>query len=159
MKERQFHTLTDLMALLTFALFGTCVLLVLLSGAKIYRQLAEDGQQQYARRTAAGYLTTRVRQADSVSVADFGTTQALVFPETVDGRTYLTRVYCYEGSLRELFTAQSGSFSPEDGEILFPAQSLSLTMDADCLQAVITLPDGTQIPLTWYLHPGKGALP
>ena len=159
MKEKRFHKLTDLMALLTFAVFGTCVLLVLLSGAKVYRQLAEDGQQQYARRTAAGYLTTRVRQAESVSVTDFDGTQALVFPETVDGRTYLTRVYCYEGSLRELFTAQSGSFSPEDGEILFPVQSLSLTMDANCLQAVITLPDGTQVPLTWHLHTGKEDLP
>lgn len=159
MKEQKFHKLTGLMALLTFAVFTLCLLLVLLSGAKVYRRLAADGARQYTCRTAAQYLTTRVRQADSLQVENFAGTDALVFPETVNGRAYLTRVYCYDGNLRELFTAREGTFSPEDGEILFPAQALSLTLEKDCLQVVITLPDEKQQSLILYLPAGKGDAP
>ena len=159
MNERRFHKLTGLMALLTFAVLTLCLLLVLLSGAKVYRRLAADGAQQYACRTAAQYVTTRVRQADTLLVENFAGTEALVFPETVNGRAYLTRIYCYDGHLRELFTAREGDFLPEDGEILFPAQSLSLTLEKQCLQAVITLPEGKQQTLILYLPAGKGDAP
>lgn len=161
MKQPQkFHKLTDLMALLVFAVFAVCILLVLLTGADVYRNLADSGQAQYNRRTAARYITTRVRQADTagaVSVEDFEGEDALVLRETVNGRTYLTRVYCYGGFLRELFTAEDGSFSPEDGEKLLEAESFSVTREGRLLHAQITLPEGSTQSLTLFLRTGEGA--
>ena len=49
---------TDLMALLVFALFALCVLLVLLTGAKIYRNLVDRSRESYEARTAAQYITS-----------------------------------------------------------------------------------------------------
>ena len=148
MKEQKFQRLTGLMALLVFAVLAFCVMLVLLSGADVYQRLTEEGESQYQRRTAAQYITTRVRQAESVRVEDFGGEEALVFPETVNGRVYLTRVYCYDGYLRELFTAESGTFQPQDGEKLMEAADLEASLSGSALSVRITLPDGSCRDLT-----------
>ena len=101
MKEKR-SKLTDLLALTVFAVFALCVLLVLLSGAKVYRGLVQRGEENFAARTAARYVTMRVRQARTVTVGDFEGCEALVIPENVDGATYLTRLYVYDGHIREL---------------------------------------------------------
>ena len=143
MKEQTFHKLTRLMALLTFAVFAVCVLLVLLSGADVYRRLAEDGQSQYARRTAAQYITTRIRQGESVENGEFSGLDTLQFRETLNRRSYITRIYCYDGALRELFTSEDGQFLPEDGEKLLDLEALSLSAEDGLLTVQITLPDGS----------------
>lgn len=143
MKEQTFHKLTRLMALLTFAVFAVCVLLVLLSGADVYRRLAEDRQAQYARRTAAQYITTRIRQGESVEIGEFSGLDTLQFRETLNGRSYITRIYCYDGALRELFTSEDGQFLPEDGEKLLDLEALSLSAEDGLLTVQITLPDGS----------------
>lgn len=139
--------LTGLMALTAFTLFAVCILLVLLTGAGVYRDLVEQGEHDHARRTAAGYLTTRVRQAEDFRVEDFGGCEALVLEETVDSEHYLTRVYCHDGWLRELYTGSDGSFSPEDGEKILEAEALALTWDAGLLQAELALTETDMLVL------------
>lgn len=156
MKELRSNKITQLMALLTFAVFAICVLLVLLSGADVYQRLTGEGESQYARRTAVQYLTTRVRQGASVSVGEFAGLDALEFRETVNGRGYITRVYCYEGNLRELFTPEEGNFLPEDGEKLLSAEDLSLDLTDGLLCVQITLPDGSVQNLQLSLKTAKG---
>lgn len=161
-KEPRKSKITDLMSLLVFGVFAVCVLAVLLTGADVYKGLVDRGAEDYDRRTAAQYITTRVRQADaagSVSVEDFGGQSALVLREEINGKTYLTRVYCYDGFIRELFTAENGSFSPEDGEKLLEAEQLSFSLDGDLLSAQITLPGGTAQTISLYLRSGEGAWP
>lgn len=146
--------LTDLLALTVFAVFALCVLLVLLTGAKVYRNLVNAGGESYTARTAAQYVTTRVRQAQTVTVEDFGGCQALILPETVGEQTYITRVYCYDGYLRELYCAEEAALSPEDGEKVMEAESLDLTLEGTLLTARI----GSQT-LTLYLPAGKEVAP
>ena len=55
--------MSALLPLGVFALFAVCVLSVLLTGAKVYKGLAQRDQDSYQRRTGAQYLATRVRQA------------------------------------------------------------------------------------------------
>lgn len=143
MKELRSNKITQLMALLTFSVFAVCVLLVLLSGADVYQRLTKEGECQYDRRTAAQYLTTRVRQGETVTVGEFSGLDTLEFRETVNGQRYITRVYCYNGYLRELFTMEDGSFLPEEGEKLLKAEDLSLSAENGLLTAQITLPDGS----------------
>lgn len=137
MKEKRWN-ITGLLALTVFAVFALCVLLVLLSGAQVYRGLTERGEENCASRTAVRYLTTRIRQAESVTVGDFEGCHALIIPEQIDGTTYLTRVYVYDGYLRELYCAESADLQPQDGEKVLPAAKLEailgnglLTMELD----------------------------
>lgn len=153
--------LTDLAALLVFGVFTVCVLLVLLTGADVYGKLVGRGQEDHTRRTATQYIATRVRQADqnAVNVEDFDGQQALVLREQIGGETYLTRVYSYEGWLWELFSAENGNFSPEDGQRLLEVESLSFSLETELLTARIGFSDGTQQQLTLHLRSGEEAVP
>ena len=158
MKEQKFQRLTGLMALLVFAVLAFCVMLVLLSGADVYQRLTEEGESQYQRRTAAQYITTRVRQAESVRVEDFGGEKALVFPETVNGRVYLTRVYCYDGYLRELFSVNGYDPGAEFGEKILPVEQFLATDCGTYLEIEIRFADGETQSMTLCLRSERGAI-
>jgi hypothetical protein len=150
-----------LAALLLFGVFALCILSVLLTGATSYQRLTERDQSAYSRRTAAQYLTARIRQADrmgSVSVVGFGDGDALLIKEEIDGVGYETCVYCHGGALREMFTFAGEKFAPEDGEVLLPAQSLELKLEGQLLTAKITNEDGTIQELTLFLRSREGGL-
>lgn len=148
-----------LAALLVFGVFAVCILLVLLTGADAYGRLTQRDQSAYSHRTAAQYLATRVRQADvagqKISVDDFGGRDGLLLLEEIDGVWLETRVYCYDGAIRELFAFAGESFAPEDGQEIMPAQGLELTLEGQVLTAAITNEDGTIQHLTLYLRSGE----
>lgn len=154
MKKREFR-ITGLLVLTIFAVYALCILGVLLAEADSYQSLVDRGEEIYTCRTVAQYLATRVRQADiadGLHVETFGGLSALVFRQEVDEETYLTRIYCYDGSLRELFTAEEGAFSPEDGEILLPLQQLSFEKQGASLSASFVTDRGQSRCLNWYLR-------
>ena len=150
----QNRTLTGLAALLLLGLFGLGTLGVLLQGASAYRALAARDETAQQHRTCIQFLSTKVRQApsaQSVSLSDFGG-GALVIQEELEGQTCLTRIYCHEGWLMELFTVGEGDFRPEDGEKILPLERLSFTLqNGDYLQ--IFLPEET---LTFRLRGEEG---
>ncbi len=151
-----------LLALVLFAVFAVCVLSVLLTGADAYRGLTERDRAAYGQRTAAQYLATRVRQADragSVRVETFQGCDALVYQEDVGGEAYLTRVYCYDGYLRELFTAAGADMAPEDGQQVLAAQALELRRTGGTIQAALTDAQGHTLQLTLALRSGEEASP
>lgn len=154
------RNIDNLLVLLLFGVFAVCILSVLLTGADVYQRLASRDQRSYDQRTAAQYLTTRVRQADrlgDVRIEPFEGQDALVFTEDIDGHTYETLVYCYDGYLWELFVAAGGSFLPEDGEKILAAQDLSIRQDGQLLDMELTSPSGETQALRLYLRSGKGA--
>ena len=153
MKEKT-SNITELLALAVFTVFTLCILLVLLTGAKGYQKLVDRGRESYEARTAAQYITTRVRQAEAVTVEPFGGCEALVAWEQIDGETYLTRVYWQDGYIRELFCAEDAALSPEDGEKILEADSLLFSLEKGLLTARI---DSRELKL--YVCGGKEVLP
>lgn len=148
MKEKN-GKITDILAAAVFAVFALCVLLVLLAAAGVYRDLVDSGEERFLRRTAAQYLTMRVRQAESVERAEFGGCPALVFREETPQEVYLTRVYCYDGSLRELYCPESAQLLPADGEVILPADSICFMLEGNLLtvemgqdRLFLTIPTG-----------------
>ena len=120
---------TSLAALLVFTLFALCLMLVLLTGAGVYRRLAEGGEAGFSQNTAAQYIATRTHQGRAPEIQDFEGCKALVFTETYDTEVYLTRVYLYDGWLRELFSAEAAGLSPRDGEKILEAESLDFDLE------------------------------
>ena len=135
--NKQRFQITDVLALLTLAVFALCLLLVLLTGASRYRDLVERGEAAYTKRTALSYLTTRVQQSETVRAGDFENCPALILEDTVDGEVYTTRIYCYEGWLRELYTVPGAKVSPADGEKLLEAEGLQLSADKQLLTVTL----------------------
>ena len=150
-----------LAVLLVGAVFALCLMLVLLTGAEGYASLVRRGEEGYRQRTVAQYITTRVRQAPnggSVTVGQFHGAPALEVREELEGDWYLTRVYCHEGYLRELFTPEGGNFSPEDGEKLLPLEEITFVETGSALNVTLSWEDGARQTVTLHL-PGKEVLP
>lgn len=139
------RSLSSLVALLTFVLFATGILFVLLNGAGVYRRLTQRDQHSYDSRTCAQYVATKVRQAPSptaVSVDTFGASDALLISQYIEDTEYVTRIYCHEQWLMELFTLAGGDFAPEDGEKILPLRSLTLSQDGSVLSVSLTDTNG-----------------
>ena len=83
----------SLMALLLFVIFAVCILAVLLTGADVYKRLVERDRNSYSYRTAASFLTTKVRQADrldALEVQQHEGQDVLVIAEEIEGSRYET---------------------------------------------------------------------
>lgn len=129
--------ITQTLALLTLTVFALCVLLVLLSGASCYRGLVDRGETAYARRTAVQYLTTRVRQAEQVEIGDFEGCQTLILGQTVDGERYTTKVYCYDGWLRELYAVPGAKLPAKAGTAILEAETFALHREGSLLRVTL----------------------
>lgn len=135
------RSLSGLAALLTFVLFATGVLFVLLNGAGVYRRLTQRDQHSYDNRTCAQYVATKLRQAptpSNVSIDTFGANEALLISQYIEGVEFVTRIYCHEDWLMELFTLADGDFAPEDGEKILPLRSFSLSQDGSVFSFALT---------------------
>lgn len=132
MKENRLR-MTDSLALLVFAVFALCIWMVLLAGAGVYQELVRSGEENYARHTALRYLTMRVHQAQTVEIGDFGGCETLFLEETLGEETYITRVYCYDGQLRELYAESGARLVPADGEPVLKAERLSVSLEGNLL--------------------------
>ena len=83
MKKADHGKITYILALTVFAVFAVSVVLVLLTGAKIYRELNIRSNDGFEKRTAARYITTRIHQASNISLEEFDGIEALALRETM----------------------------------------------------------------------------
>ena len=143
-----------LLTLLLFALFAVLVLGVLLSGAGVCRRLTERDACSFDRRTALQYVATRVRNSDgAVTVDDLaGPDSTLCIAEDIDGETYLTRLYCWDGTMRELFCREMDVFRPEDGEIITPVMEMRFTKEGGLINVFAVASDGSEAELSLFIR-------
>lgn len=134
----QAHHVDVLAALLLLCAFAMCILSVLLAGTRTYRDLTARDREDFEETTQALYVTTKVRQAyspEEIEVRDEEGVSCLVIRSLEDGEPYLTRVYQYDGWIRELFTREEYDFSPEDGEKVSESEGLSFDLSGGILTA------------------------
>lgn len=137
--------------LLCFAVLAASIVIVLITGARLYRRSVDRDAEDYNHRTVTSYVTTRVSQsmvAGSFFVGDFAeavpkdTGDTFFFTETFDGIVYVTRVYCHDGALYELFSPMSSELDRSAGERVLPLEDLSFTVKNGFLTAKIVFEDG-----------------
>ena len=151
------HSVYGLLTLLLFSVFAGCVLTVLLSGADTYQRLVARDENAFCQRTCVQYISNRLRQlplTGEAEVTDFYGESCLVLPETIGGERYLTRVYRWDGWIRELFTPEQGSYLPEQGERLIEAKGLTFQREGSLLS--VHLVDGEGRTLHWLLSLNRG---
>lgn len=144
-------SLSGLVALLTFVLFAIGILFVLLNGAGVYRRLTQRDQRSYDNRTCVQYVATKMRQAPSptaVSADTFEEVDSLLIFQDIEGSVFVTRIYCYENWLMELFALADGDFYPEDGEKILPLHDLAISQNGDVFTFTLTDMEGNTQHLT-----------
>jgi len=116
------RNIDTIFVLIVFSIFAFSVLMVLMLGASIYRNVNDISREGQHERTVLSYVRTKIRNYDvnsgagsAISVADFNGVTALSISEMIGDTEYQTIIYNYDGWLYELFSEESLDFSPSDG--------------------------------------------
>jgi hypothetical protein len=155
--------ISSIFPMLTFIVLAACIVLVLIMGARLYKRSNERDEADYYHRTVTSYVSTRVSQSaveGRFFVGDFyegkpsekGNT--LFFTEELGGELYVTRLYCHDGGLYELFSPASADLDPEAGERVLPLESIDFTIEGGLLLADIVFDDGESLTLRMSLRVG-----
>ena len=143
---------------LLFFLFACCMFFVLISGAKSYKNVTAIMEEQFSINTCISYVTAKVRHYDSegaVIIGKIGDTDALLLKEMIDGEEYLTYLYCYDGSLMELFCSADMEVFPIEGQKIMELDSLELSTDDDLIHFSCEINE-KQASTSVLLQSGKG---
>ncbi|MCR5388399.1 MAG: DUF4860 domain-containing protein [Lachnospiraceae bacterium] len=143
-KQIRENSIPGVFVLIAFGVFVAAILLVLMYGVKIYRECVERDSDSFETRTVSQYLVTKVRHADengAISVGsfsdDYKDIDTLFIKETFDGEEYVTRVYCRDGYIMELFAEEAEEVDPDEGNEVIECKSLSFSKDKNMISATI----------------------
>jgi len=128
MKEIRSRSIGTFFALALFCAFSACMLLVLMTGANVYRKSLTANDERYYERTALAYVKTKLRGgniAGGVSIEAYGDGDALVLSEEIGGTIYKTYIYTAYGAMREIFTEEGFRIDPFEGSVIVPVGGLS----------------------------------
>ena len=127
-KSARSQRLDTIFVLIIFAVFAVSVLIVLILGATIYRNIAEVSQEGADERSVLAYIWTKTKNfndAGMIYVSEYYGDNALIIEEVFSGVRYQTVVYHFDGWLYELFTEQGLGLGREDGVRVMELGSLS----------------------------------
>jgi len=136
--------------ILLFMVFILCTLFTVLIGAKVYENIHTRNENNYSDYVILQYVANKVRGADragSISVRDMDGTPVLNMEQDAEGTAYVTRIYAYEGKLRELFMKSDADLKLEDGLEIADCAGLSMSVEGDLLHLEIAGPDPEKLTI------------
>lgn len=139
--------LRSILVVVLCALFFLMAMGITLLGSGIYRDTVSVSDQNFTCRTALSYLVNQVRRGDvedGVTTGSFGGGDAIFLREM----GYVTILYCYDGQLRELFMEDGLGLLPEDGMVVMPLESLTLSTGEGWIKMTVAGADGVRYDTT-----------
>ena len=122
------RNIDTIFVLIVFSIFAFSVLMVLMLGASVYRNIndiSREGQQEH---TALSYIWTKTKNYDSagsIVAGDFNGIPALFIYEQLGEEVFITAIYSYDGWLCELYSSAELDFSPGDGDRIIQTGKLN----------------------------------
>ena len=132
------HGFGRLFTALLFALFLIALLIALSAGTNLYRTLGDTS------RIATGLIANSVRAADAVDAIGTGQGpegRSLVLTERLDGGTFETRIYSYEGVIVEEYAPADAAYTPEKAARIVDSVRFSFSYENGLL--TVYTDDGT----------------
>lgn len=120
-------------ALFLLALFGVfliCALFIVLFGAKIYKNTIENSENSFLKRTYYTYITEKIRQNDNEKGIEIETSDGsstVILSKTVNGKDYITYLYCDEGFLKEYTTSAGNELKKQSGNEIVELTCMNVT--------------------------------
>lgn len=137
------------------AAFALLSLIVVVVGARSYRMINATAEQAFVSRTGMSYLVGKVRGADEagqIEIRDEDGLSVLTLGQTIGNERYITYIYCDGKAVREYFAREDIPFSPEYGETIFAANSLTLSLKKSLLTVEIVDDGGKSHVSSLYLQ-------
>lgn len=152
MREQR-HGVNGLLTLLIYGIFALFSLLLVVAGAKVYRNIVSSGNENMGMRASFSYVANKVRMSTravgTVQLKEEDGIEMLVLESGTEG--YETRIYYYEGALREVYQAIEQPFSPELGEELMELPEFHIEQTEEG-NLVLHTKDGDGIPRSLHLY-------
>ena len=148
----------ELRGVFVFALlaaFALLSLVVVVVGARSYRMINATAEQAFVSRTGMSYLIGKVRGADEagqLAIRNENGLSVLALGQTIGNERYVTYIYCDGTTVREYFAREDIPFSPEYGETIFAANSLTLSLEGSLLTVEIVDDGGKTHVSSLYLQ-------
>ena len=120
-----------------FAIFSTVMVVM---SAKAYRGMVDSSATHNSMRVASSYIRTMLRSNDEsgvLRVEDVDGVQTITM-ENDWGDVYVTRIYLYDGKLREWFAMAEIPFVPENGESVCDLDTMTAEMENGLLHVVVS---------------------
>lgn len=146
-------------ALLTL-IFVVCALATLLFGAQIYETVSSNIDRQYGVHTAVEYIATRLHYYDTQGNIDItehdGTSVLMLYESSDEGESYVTYLYCYNGSLCELYCSAESELDMASGTEILALDSMELSTAGNGLVDVNCALDGDSAELRLFVQSKSG---
>lgn len=117
MKERT-NRVNGLLMLIVYGIFALFSLLLVVVGAKVYRNVVSTGRENTQTRAAFSYVANKIRMSTRFSgtlrLEEEDGMEVLVLETLTEG--YETRIFYHDGALRELYQSADMELIPEMGE-------------------------------------------
>lgn len=128
--KRNIAHMTDVLFTLgLLCVFAASALAVVLIGAHVYKTTTSHMDANYTTRTSLSYAAEKIRWHDEsgkVTVGKIEEETALILPETIDGKEYVTYIYEEEGALKELFTEKENEVKKSQGETILEVRDFTI---------------------------------
>ena len=132
------HSMQGVFVFVLLGLFAVMSTLMVLLGAQMYRNTVDHSTANNEDRVLSAYVRSMIRAedtSDAMVIGEYDGVKTLAMREDLDGETYVTWLYCYDGHMYEWFTSDDGSFSPESGTAICPAQRFEPRLEDGLLTA------------------------
>ena len=135
------HAITGAFVFLLLGIFAVFSTVMVLMGAKAYRGTVERSDANNTARIASSYIRSMLRsddEEDVLTIEEIDGIGMITMVNNYGGDSYITRLYVYNGSLREYFADAEMEFDPEWGEKVCEAESMQAEFKDGLLSVKIT---------------------
>ena len=145
--KRVQHSMHGVFVFVLLGLFAVMSTLMVLLGAQMYRNTVDHSTANNEDRVLGAYVRSMIRAEDTsgaMETGEYNGVKTLAMREDLDGETYVTWLYCYDGNMYEWFTSDDGDFRPESGTAICPAQSFEPHLENGLLTVDMTNAKGVR---------------
>lgn len=157
--KKQGYSIDSLFSVLLFFTLALCALSIIIMGARVYRNIVENMENNFTSRTALSYLSNKVKQHDvsgAISIEQRHGMNVLVMKEEINGVVYETLIYHKEGNLMELFAEEKMDLPLENGTVILEVEQVRFSMEKNSLlKTELTLSNGETVPLLLAIRSGE----
>lgn len=124
------HIIDLLFPIALFLVLAASSLFLVILAANVYRKSVLKEESNYTTRTCLSYVTEKIRQLDEnggVETGIFDGHPCLILRQTLEGQSYVTYLYSYEGQLCELFIQEEKSMHAADGQKILEVHDFDIT--------------------------------
>lgn len=138
------HAISGVFVFLLLGVFAVFSTVTVLLSAGAYRSISERSGVDSTARLASAYVRSMLRSRDergALQVAEESGLTTLTLRSVYGDEEFRTRIYVYDGTLRELFTEADAVFEPKNGEAVCAAEAMEAEL-TDGLLRVRLMVDG-----------------